>query len=216
MKTKRLIELLQEADPSGELECCIHNQDILGVHTMAAYWDGCLQVLERDPAKAPYYDVVGGRFVAGGDKLKIIPHGIFDAIDDNYEFPVSFDGDYTRNHYAETVEKRRVEVREMEQGIELGWFAQWVGRKVEELVLEADRAEVNSAAHAFFATQGWTDHRPFPDDFQGLVTRSTDAKGREWEHHPSYVDMRSLQWDREVEAAVVDDRLTLTLREQAP
>lgn len=31
MKTKILIEKLQKADPSGELECCVQNVDIVDV-----------------------------------------------------------------------------------------------------------------------------------------------------------------------------------------
>ena len=53
MKSKELIRLLQEEDPSGEVEVCVQNFDILGIHTEPAYWDGSLQVLMRDASKPP-------------------------------------------------------------------------------------------------------------------------------------------------------------------
>lgn len=110
MKTKRLIELLQEADPSGELECCVGNQDILSVDTVnAGYWDGCLQVLERDPAKAPYYDVVGGKFCADQPKVDIQPWGIFDAVMDDPGLVVTYDSEYAEQHYAAKVEQTRAD-----------------------------------------------------------------------------------------------------------
>jgi hypothetical protein len=111
MKTRDLIARLMEADPSGELECCIHNEDILGVMVQPAYWDGCLQVLTRDPALAGFYDVAGGRFVSAGAKVVITPLGIEDALMDALEMPVEFDSEHVRARYGEHVERWRAEAR---------------------------------------------------------------------------------------------------------
>lgn len=48
MKTKKLIELLNQCDPSGELEVCLDNIDICSVGREPAYYDGALQVLIRN------------------------------------------------------------------------------------------------------------------------------------------------------------------------
>lgn len=42
MKTKELIKLLQQEDPSGEEEVCIDNQPVWYVQRMPAYYDGTL------------------------------------------------------------------------------------------------------------------------------------------------------------------------------
>lgn len=44
MKTKELIKKLMEADPSGEIECCINNLDIHFVRLDPASYVGALQV----------------------------------------------------------------------------------------------------------------------------------------------------------------------------
>jgi len=65
VKVKELIRLLQEEDP--EAEACVHNADIESVYAAQAYWDGRLQVLERD---AEGY-VVGGKYTSNGWKVNI-------------------------------------------------------------------------------------------------------------------------------------------------
>ena len=42
MKTKDLIKMLKEADPTGEEEVCIDNQPVWFVQRMPAYYDGRL------------------------------------------------------------------------------------------------------------------------------------------------------------------------------
>jgi len=48
MKSKKLIELLQAEDPTGEIEVCIGNQDVFCLESKPAYWDGCPQILIRN------------------------------------------------------------------------------------------------------------------------------------------------------------------------
>lgn len=71
MKTKELIRQLQEADPSGELECTVDGVDIFAVWTEPGYYDGPYEILIRDPDLAPYYDVVGGIISTEGTKVRI-------------------------------------------------------------------------------------------------------------------------------------------------
>jgi hypothetical protein len=80
MKTREFIKRLQEADPSGDLDCCIDNHDILRVERQFAFYDGALEILVRDPARLPYYEVIGGILRTKGDKIRIQVLSLEDAI----------------------------------------------------------------------------------------------------------------------------------------
>jgi hypothetical protein len=115
MKTKELIRLLKKADPSGEEECCVENQDIFSVEPWPAYYDGRLQVLSRDPKIKPFYNVVSGKYVDKGTKIMITPLSIEDAIFENPELPVDIpDGD---TYHKNKVEKYREESRKLQMEI---------------------------------------------------------------------------------------------------
>ena len=119
MKTRILIEKLQQADPSGELECCVHNVDIMDVAVLPAYYDGALQVLKRDDSN-PYYNVVGAKYTSIGKKVVIFPLSIEDAIDNQWDIPVEYEGmsDQTRAYYEKQVEDWREETRRIDKEIE--------------------------------------------------------------------------------------------------
>lgn len=67
MKTNELVRQLQEIDPSGELECCINNHDILFVERTRAFYDGPLEILVRDTKG----QVVGGVLRRIGEKVRV-------------------------------------------------------------------------------------------------------------------------------------------------
>lgn len=110
MKTKELIKRLQEEDPSGELEVCVGCEDIYFVETQPAFYDGPQHILVRDPAKAPYYDVVGGIINYKGQKIRIHVLSLQDAIFHDPDLPISFNGGHEGNLTA-MVEKWREEAR---------------------------------------------------------------------------------------------------------
>ena len=120
MKTKELIKRLQEADPSGETDVCVGNEDILFVAREPGYYDGCFQVLDRDPAKEPYYNVVGVEIKAESDKIVIHPHGLSWVLIDHPEMPVKFDSEYAEKHWSDDVEKMREEYRKLNEDIKAG------------------------------------------------------------------------------------------------
>jgi hypothetical protein len=124
MKTKKLIELLNEADPSGELECCVGNRDIFSVYTDPAYWDGRLEVLIRDEAN-PYYNVVGAKITAKGNKVVIRGLGIDDAIWENPELPVDLsDCSDNGGRYAAAVQAWRNEATQGKEEVK-----KWVAKE---------------------------------------------------------------------------------------
>jgi hypothetical protein len=102
MQVRELIRLLQEADPTGDEQVSVGNSDIHFVGVEPGYWDGCLQVLKRDDA-CEYYNIVGAEFRSNCKKIVINALSIRDALFNDPAMPVTYDGDYAREHYDELV-----------------------------------------------------------------------------------------------------------------
>lgn len=83
MKTKDLIKMLQDVDPSGETEVCVDNLDIYFAERKPAYWDGRLQLLIRDESKKPFYHVAGAKVISSGDKIELHTMGVEDVIEND-------------------------------------------------------------------------------------------------------------------------------------
>ena len=116
MKTKELIAALQKADPTGEIDCCVENAAIWTVYRDLAYWDGCLQVLKRNP-ETKYYNVIGGGFKSSGEKVVIRTLSLYEAILNNSEIPIEYDTDHSRRKYEKLIEDERTLVRKIDQDI---------------------------------------------------------------------------------------------------
>ncbi len=106
MKTKDLIAELRNQDPSGELNVCVGNVDILFVHREPAYYDGPLQVMERDPTER-YYDVKGFDIVYSGEKVQIQTHSWKDALLDTPDMPIRIQYPERHEHLVQRIEKYR-------------------------------------------------------------------------------------------------------------
>lgn len=78
MKTSELIKLLQEVDPKDECTICVNNHPVSDVDRMPYYYDGRLELVERDD----YYQVTRVGYKAGGDKIKIRYDTVEDALMD--------------------------------------------------------------------------------------------------------------------------------------
>ena len=190
MKTKELIKLLQEQDPSGELECCVGNVDIFGVYIEPAYWDGALQVLVRDESKKPYYNVVGAKYITEGNKITISTHSIMDALSENDNLPVEYVGiNEKTNHYKESVEQNRIKFREIHNDCELYLFKEYLRKKFPELPEELIE---KSATSYYNDNMSYKD--PMPEDIKKMSTKENGMTVI-----PSWFERRCLQWDRELE-----------------
>ena len=90
MKTKDVIALLQKLDPSGENQVSVCGRDIVEITMYPAYYDGALEVLERDTTKSdvPEFQIVKARMIRSGVKIVINPLSIEEALLDNPELPV--------------------------------------------------------------------------------------------------------------------------------
>jgi hypothetical protein len=94
MKTRKLVELLQKEDPSGEMEICIDTEegfcDILHIESP---YDGyaVYQKMERD-WNNDYYNVVGARIRVDGNILFFRAISLQEALLDNPNLPVTVRG----------------------------------------------------------------------------------------------------------------------------
>ena len=111
MKTKEVIRLLQECDPSGEEEVLVGNRDIHDICREPAYYDGYAQIMIRDE-NIQCYNVIGAKWTGKGHKISIDAIGIQDAIFNNPDVPVEIDANYPRLN--KLVEGWRKECREIE------------------------------------------------------------------------------------------------------
>jgi hypothetical protein len=191
MKTKDLIAELQEADPSGEIEVCVGNVDIFSVATEPAYWDGRLQVLKRDPAKKPYFDVIGGKYVTSGQKVVIETMSITDVLWDNPDAEIDYGGlGANAERYRKMDDETRAASRDVEMKVELDAFYRWVKRKTEEI--RPGGEDCRHSSDYAFEKLGLSPKDPVKD----LPTKK-DEHGYEW--HASWNDRREAMWDDTLE-----------------
>lgn len=193
MKSKEVIRLIQEADPSGEEECCVGNVDIWTITKEPAYYDGPLQVLEHDPAKAPYYDICGGKYVRNGCKIQIRGLSIHDAIFENPKLKIDYAqvGPNLQAVYATADDETRKVSQEIHAGVERDIFVRWAIRLAERLC--GDVSNVESCARRFYDDNLSPDD-PMPEDIRNL--KYTDAQGHTI--HESFAARREAQWSREI------------------
>lgn len=187
MKTKELVKLLMLADPTGEEECCIGNSDIISVERMPAYYDGCLQVLERDKTN-PNYNVIGAKYVGNGIKINIVPYTIFE----NENLPITFENiSQSKIEYYQTlIAKHRKTVYTLQEKSERDYFIEHMTKRLVDSE-DFDLDEVEQTAREFFnANLSYKD--PIPAD---IVSSNT-----------SYIGRRNLQWQREIAVDFVGDK----------
>lgn len=202
MKTKDLIALLQKEDPSGELECCIGNADITSVYTNPGYWDGCLQILERNEKG----QITGGKFASGQTKVVLRYYSIRDCVVDNPSFKVSFDGEYSEKHYAERVEEWRKYGINLQNDVERDIFVRYMMKRLNNFE-DAYTDDIKEASIKFYNENlSYDDEMP-----KDILTRREKRDG--YEVIPSWADRREAQWDREVMATIVDGAVVLTKSE---
>jgi hypothetical protein len=195
MKSRELIRLLLEEDPTGETEVSVGNIDIFGVHLEPSYWDGKLQLLIRDESKKPYYDVVGGKYCVRGSKITITPMSITDVLWDDPDVPVDYSelGQYAEK-YREADDKTRQASRDVALKVEMEAFQCWVKSKA-EAIRPGDTDDCCNAADYFFEK-----HLHVGDPVKDLPKQKhVDSSGNEYECWPSWNDRRNAMWDDTLE-----------------
>lgn len=193
MKTKQLIKELMESDPSGELEVCVGNIDIHFIGTESAYYDGALQVLQRDSKGK----IAGAKYFREGHKVNLYTMSITDAIfnygpDDNLQI------DYSQLH-KETAAKTKQshdDLRKWHQNLcnklEYDNFLDWM--KIKANNLTADTETINEIAFDFFKNHvSYKD--VFPED--GIPQRQ------------NYLEMRQQQWENNFQVVIENGHLKI-------
>lgn len=119
MKTRELIAMLQEEDPSGALEVCVSNEPIYIVERIPAYYDGLLGVLVQDETKG-CYNIIGYKMTQRGDKVRLQTMGLDDCMLDHPELPVDLSecSEQDRERWEPVIEQKRKELREMHARID--------------------------------------------------------------------------------------------------
>jgi hypothetical protein len=148
MKTKELIRLLNEQDPSGEEECCINNLDIMYIQKEPAYYDGSLQVFERDESHKILKNKKA-KYVRKGSKIQITTESISDFL---FDFP-EMEIDYSElSEYSKQLKiqqnNRVVEfAKRIDDELFAENFVEWCLRKAK--ALDADLLEFKNTAKEF-------------------------------------------------------------------
>jgi hypothetical protein len=187
MKTKELIKRLQEEDPTGEIECCVGNVDIHFVSREPAYWDGPLQVLERDPAKEPYYNIVGGKYIKSGEKIQINLLRISDIFDDpKVKIDYSQLGPEAIS-YKESDDKTIEINKKIKYECEFDLFYLWAKEKA--IQISGDplaKSDVESFFKEFYVENRQLPLEKTVDEIAGKCA------------HDSYNNRRKMQWDNDL------------------
>jgi hypothetical protein len=188
VKVKELIRLLQEEDP--ESEACVHNADIESVYATQAYWDGRLQVLERD---AEGY-VVGGKYTSKGWKVNICPSSITEQIWGDPDFKVDYSElGGSAERYIESDNKTRQASRDVIRKVAMEGFYRWAKKKAEE-IRDGD-GDIRYSADKFWEENLHVDD-PLPELPKG---KRTDSSGKEYEFWPSVCDRQEHGWNQTIE-----------------
>jgi hypothetical protein len=145
MKSKEVIRLLQELDPDGETEVCVGNIDIHYIEHLPAYYDGTLQVLQRDENEDGY-NIIGAKYCRKGNKLCIVPLSISDAIinDSSIDSDSTLIVDYSElpEDRKEQLKKQHDELRDwyknLQNSLDREYFANWAIEEANKLTVDLD------------------------------------------------------------------------------
>lgn len=121
MKTKKLIELLQKEDPSGELEICLDTEEgLCDIFHVEFPYDGYApyEVMIRDWSK-DCYNVIGAEYRCDGKMSFLRAISISEALMDNNDLPVTVHGRDKEeiSHMKDKVAAWREESRKIKKDI---------------------------------------------------------------------------------------------------
>ena len=106
MKTKKLIALLNEIDPSGEMHVTVGKEDIYTVYKLPSYYDGYVQRLVQDES-CEFYNIIGAEFPQE-DHVCLSSVGIKWALLEDPDLPIDCGGD---ERIESMIEEWREEMR---------------------------------------------------------------------------------------------------------
>jgi len=107
MRTKELIAALQDADPSGEVEVCIDNQDIFFLSQEPGYHNGALERINSNSTDG----IFSASILHPEWKLCIYTMSVMDAIEGDPDMPVNYGDIHIQNRYQAELEEFRTQVK---------------------------------------------------------------------------------------------------------
>lgn len=190
MKTKKLIELLQKADPSGEQDVCVENVDIIDVYAEPAYWDGACQCFTHNED-----GICGAKYKRNGTKISIRVMSISDAVMHYPDLPIDY-SELSKDR-QEQCRKNHEDVRkfvnDLEYDLEIKFFSDWVYKKAEKLT--EDLEEVKSKASSFF-----------------IENMPNETKIPPLEIGDSVLSLKEKEWDKLIKVYMKDGFLELEMK----
>jgi len=194
MKSKEVIRLIRQSDPSGETEVCVGNDDIFFVSREPAYHDGCLRLLVRDKS-IDGYNVTGVRYVESGDKVVIHTLSEDDVLLENPEAPIDYSGltEPRATRYREADERLRQENRGVHREAELGLFLEWA-RELAHASFPYISEEIDDVGFSELAEDFFDRNLSYRDPLPRVVPPKAGEPGT----FPSYAERRRKQWDEGV------------------
>lgn len=203
MKGKELIKLLQEIDPTGEIEVSVGNIDIWDVHQEPAYWDGKLQLLVHDESKKPYFDIVGGKYVVSGSKIVITPMSITEVLWSDPEAVIDYSELETNtvlgsSEYRKHDNATRQASRDVTLRVEIDAFTRWLAKQCNKL-RPGCANDTYEKDMAYSSEQFFKKYLSPDDPLKVLPQKKESLSGKEYEVWPSVNDRRESGWDDRIE-----------------
>ena len=128
MKTAKLIELLQKADPTGEEECCVGNSPIVDAISLPSYYDGYKQTLIENEQG----EIIAAKYSTIGRKISLYFMSIIDVLLDKPDLPVDYseiENEQSQLQYKNRVEKERLFVYNLNCEIDCEMFSKYIDRR---------------------------------------------------------------------------------------
>lgn len=162
MKTKELIQLLQEEDPSGEIDVVVGNQAISFIENLPYFYDGRKQEVHLKNG-----DIYKLSYANSGSKIKIHTYD-FDTIVYDREGKIEVDcsalPEYNRDKTIERYKKIAEASKRHRQEMELEDFCKWVICLARERFGEINEEELKGEAVKMFINEKMSHNDPFPAD----------------------------------------------------
>jgi hypothetical protein len=211
LKTKDLIRLLREEDPSGELECSVWGYDIFSVESAPAYWDGSLEVFERNEKGR----IVGGKITDQGSKIVIKHLSLDEILLDNPDLPVEFVGllEGRRERAKKYIEESRKKNKRIIRNVHQWSFVRYVEKYLKDLCWDGcpDADEVKRIAIEFSDKHNPWDI-PLPEDIRKM-RREEVRNGKVCYVYPSEEERDWTHYDRIIKITSIEEELTIELVE---
>jgi hypothetical protein len=123
MKTRELIKLLQEEDPSGECHVRINSEPISSVYSLPGYWDGPYNYLEKDENGDPIWvqSTKGDKIDIGTVDLFWLAEyykGDWEEMKKHIRVEYTYLDDKHTEHFLKLAEKECIEYNRIEDEIE--------------------------------------------------------------------------------------------------